>query len=870
MLFQYFSKKANKIAQKASLKTILIVSFILQITIITGIINYLSYSNSKKTVQDLGTKLTWTTTNKVKQYILDYLDDSHKIQQSILASIDSGNINLNDRSQIQRNFWYQVKYLDSLSFLYYANENGDFIGIQNKKEQGNILYLRNSSTVPNRNSYLLDEQGNESQNPIASKNYDPRQREWYQTAKRVGLPTWSPIYSFASSDERVLGISPISPVYDKKGAFQGVLASDLSLAEISLFLRNLKLDSGATIFIIETNGKVIATSSDRSPFAIEENKQERIEITESEDISIQQIARHLIQKYQSFDRIENVSSSFTLEDGTREFLQVQSLKDDRGLNWSIGVAIPERNFSERIDRNTRNSILLSILAAIVAIVTGVITSKRVTRPIIRLNQATRDIARGQLDRTIAIKDVKQRELKSLAKNFNQMIRAVDRSHKQLRHAAIHDRLTQLPNRTFLNEELNKLIGKANFNPQNLFAVLFIDLDRFKIINDSLGHQAGDRLLIHVAKILQLNVRDLDIVARLGGDEFVILLKQIDRIEEATAIAQRILDRLIEPFLIQKQELFISASIGIVFSNCDYNNIENLLRDADTAMYEAKAEGKACYKVFQPIMHEKVKQRLQLEKDLRKAIKKAEFKLFYQPIVDLNSQEIKGFEALLRWQHPARGLISPTECIPILEENRQISEVGLWVLRTACHQIIQWNQQYDKQLTLNVNISAIQFAQPNFLNQIIKIVRETGFQPNKLILEITETAIFKDLERAKLIINKSIDLGIKIAMDDFGTGYSSLSYLYQLPIDKLKIDRSFVRDLETDRDRLEILTAIVNLGNSLKIDVVAEGIETEDQLNMIRQLKCSYGQGYFFSRPLDSQKIPTLFKSFALTRLGVSH
>ncbi len=425
--------------------------------------------------------------------------------------------------------------------------------------------------------------------------------------------------------------------------------------------------------------------------------------------------------------------------------------------------------------------------------------------------------------------------------------------EQLRYAAIHDRLTGLYNRAFFDRELAKSIDLANRDRNYLFAVLFIDLDRFKIVNDSLGHQAGDRLLIDIAKKLEDTIRDRDIVARLGGDEFVILLKQIDRLENATFIADRILEKLAHPIDLKGHEVSVTASIGIALSDRNYNNIEDFLRDADTAMYEAKASGKGRYTIFEPNMYQNALKRLKLDKDLRRAIEKNQFELFYQPIVELTNHKIIGFEALLRWQHPESGLISPAEFIPIAEETGSILSIGWWVLHAACANISKWQQEYEsyRGLKISVNISAVQFSQLDFVERVTEILETTGLNPQCLQLEITETTIIKNIDRAKSILKQLKATGIKISLDDFGTGYSSLSYLYKLPIDTLKIDRSFLDNVDRDSDKLEVIRTIILLAKNLGMNVIAEGIENEQQKALLLEYCCQYGQGFLFYKPLSS-------------------
>ena len=456
------------------------------------------------------------------------------------------------------------------------------------------------------------------------------------------------------------------------------------------------------------------------------------------------------------------------------------------------------------------------------------------------------------------------------------------AESQLLHDAFHDALTGLPNRALFMDRLGHAVERVKRHENSIFAVLFVDLDRFKVINDSLGHQSGDRLLITVAERLKHCLRSGDTLSRLGGDEFTILLEDIKDVTEATNIAERIQASLRLPFNLGAQEVFITTSIGIVLSPTDYEQLEDILRDADTAMYRAKANGKACYRVFDKSMHLRAVTLLQLENDLRRAVLSLaklpsysesnirlgtlekmteEFHVHYQPIVSLASGKITGFEALLRWEHPERGLLSPAEFIPIAEETGLIVPLGYWVLRTACYQTRAWQKRFPTTppLTISVNLSSKQFLQPDLIRQIEQILGESDLDACNLRLEITESAIMENSETAATMLLQLRSMGIEIYIDDFGTGYSSLSYLQRFPVNALKIDRSFISRMGVEGEDSEIVRTIVMLADKLGIDVIAEGVETAEQLEQLREICCvqAQGQGYFFSKPLDSQAAETL-------------
>ncbi len=445
----------------------------------------------------------------------------------------------------------------------------------------------------------------------------------------------------------------------------------------------------------------------------------------------------------------------------------------------------------------------------------------------------------------------------------------EKYQKQLLEKAFHDDLTRLPNRALFRERLKQAMKLSKKRADYNFAVLFLDCDRFKIINDSLGHTIGDKLLIEVASRLKLCLRPIDTIARLGGDEFTILLEDTIAIDDATKVAERINSELSLPFYLDEHEVFINASIGIVLGTKDYDTPETILRDADTAMYRAKAEGKGCFRVFEPYMHASAQKTLEIETDLRRAINRQEFLVYYQPLICLHSGKIEGFEALVRWMHPDKGTIAPADFIPVAEETGSIVEIGMWVLRTACYQLRAWQDLYlNPNLTVSVNLSVKQFSQPNLIEQIDKILQETNIDSHCLSLEITESAIMDNAETATKILQQLKSRQIKLSMDDFGTGYSSLSYLHHFPIDTLKIDRSFISRVGINGENMEIVQAIATLASHLGMRTIAEGVETDKQLERIKAMGCNFGQGYLFSKPLESGSAGVLLEQSRKKALSI--
>lgn len=431
--------------------------------------------------------------------------------------------------------------------------------------------------------------------------------------------------------------------------------------------------------------------------------------------------------------------------------------------------------------------------------------------------------------------------------------------ERLLHLALHDVLTGLPNRTWFMKRLEQILQQANQQAGSHFAVLFLDCDRFQAVNDSLGHLVGDQLLVSIARRIQLCLRPGTMLCRLGGDEFAILLQDTEKYADAIKTADDILRELAAPFQISEYQVFTNVSIGIVMGNGVYRQPEHILRDADTAMYQAKANGKARYQVFEQTMHNLALYNFQLESDLRHALERQELEAYYQPIVNSISNEITSFEALVRWNHPEKGLVVPNKFIPIAEETGLVIAIDLFVLRQACQQLRIWRDAgiVKHSLTMNVNLSVKHFMSFDLLKQIDRVLEETGIDGDSLRLEITESDIMENAEFAGKIIAQLHDRHIQLSIDDFGTGYSSLSYLHRLPINHLKIDRSFVMRIGKNGKNTEIIKAIIALAKSLDMFTIAEGVETEEQLAQIRELHCDFCQGYLFSRPVNAEAAQNL-------------
>lgn len=449
----------------------------------------------------------------------------------------------------------------------------------------------------------------------------------------------------------------------------------------------------------------------------------------------------------------------------------------------------------------------------------------------------------------------QQQNKSL-KRVNRLLKQEITKRKEieqlLRYENLHDSLTSLANRASIVQSLHCALERVRNSESYLFALLFIDIQRFKAINDTLGHTVGDRLLVAIARRLEQIVRVSDTIARIGGDEFVILIEPLHKSQDAVSVAERICDEFSKPFCLEEQELIALPNIGIAFSSQDYLQPSQILRDADIAMHFSREKRTPSYEIFQPLMHSKTIERLRIERDLDRALKNEELRVYYQPIIEINSTKITGFEALIRWRHPTKGLISPCEFIPIAERTGAIVSIGEWVLKTACQQVKLWERQFPNlHLKIGVNISLRQLQDPYLIPKIDKILADSGCDANKIHLELTESMLMDDIDRLLAIFAQLVNRKIQLYIDDFGTGYSSLSYLHRFPLKCLKVDRSFIKNINDRPESKKITESIVMLAHNLNMEVIAEGVETNQQLESLRPLNCKYAQGFLFSRPISA-------------------
>jgi diguanylate cyclase (GGDEF)-like protein len=855
------SSKTTRL-RKISLRLILVVPFVLQIFAAVGLTGWISLQNGQKAVNNLATQLRSEVTARIEQKLTYHLHAAPLVNQINLDAIQLGLLDLTNQPKTQAYITRQMEQFPIVTGITIATEAPNYVGIITKAEGSRMLTLWD--TVKGGIYDIdLDRQGNPTKS-VHDPDYDHRKRPWYQAAVKARKPIWQEAYVTLNPAQLV--ISADLPFYDSKGKLLGVIDAEQTLSSISEFLRTLRIGKSGQTFILEQNGNLVASSTMQETFRIVAGKDDpqRLKGIDSTEPLVRETANYLMQKFGDLSQIDQPQQLEFTHDRQHLFVQATPFKNPGGLSWIVVVTVPEADFMEAIEANTRTTILLCLAALAIATGVGIFTSGRIVASLMRLVKAADAISRGDWNHHIP--EPTSREFTLLARAFTRMVGQLRESFARLEHNAHHDALTGLPNHTAFRAKLQGAIARsASQAPDLIFAVLFLDLDYFKLVNDSLGHLVGDQLLIEVAARLRASISpDLlpspaqGSLARFGGDEFIVLLDRIPDVTAATQVAVRISQSLQRPFHLQEHEVFISTSIGIALSTSQDKEPESFLRNADIALYRAKANGKAGYEVFDAAMHTEALERLQLETDLRRAIERHELEVHYQPIVDLQTLEIIGFEALARWQHPTLGMVAPIKFIPLAEETGLIMKLGWWVLHEACQQMAQWQQEHPicRSMSMSVNLSSKQFLQADLLDQVFDAIARTSLPARSLKLEITESVLMNHGETTRAKLKRLKDKGIRLSVDDFGTGYSSLSYLHRFPIDTLKIDRSFVNRLgaQPEDKNLAIVEAINALAHKLGMDVVAEGVETMEQQELLRAIGCEAAQGYLFARPAPASAI----------------
>jgi diguanylate cyclase (GGDEF)-like protein len=862
-----------------------------------GAIGWLSWYHHQQTSATVGNQLRQETSLRISDYLTHRLSAPRHVVQLMAMDSQAGRVNWRDRRDRERRLRDYFSVLDgAVDNLAYGDRNGEFTAVERSPDrQSRQLQVADPQTTAGlMQRFSLDQR--RLPLPQAQRLFDPRSRSWYRSTVATGTLTWNPVFPLHAAPQ-VLALPISQPLRDRQGQVVGVVTSRLYLSAFSQFLAELPIGRSGLAFVMERNGYLIATSTNQSLFRTASGRNQPVDRLRAEDAAnpaIRAAARYLRQPPptnaspaivpaatglapQGWSTPAQPQQQFVISTARGNYLgQVTNIRQP-GLDWQLVVLIPDRDLQHFSHSQLQAIFGVGGFMLVAVIVGGGWIVRRLSRPIQRLVQAAESVAAGNWHDRVPRSPI--RELDRLAATFNCTIEQLAQSFQTLAHQARHDPLTNLPNRYSFLQAIAQCWASHPASHQSPGAILFLDLDDFKWINDSLGHWAGDQLLQLVAEQLQAQLLPEHLLAHFGGDEFAILLPTVPPGDGGKTCAMQLQTALSQPFNLGGVEAFTRASIGITQIDPNFEP-EALLRQAEIALYAAKQRGKSAYVWFSPDMHAQVVAHFQLASDLQRALARGELVLHYQPILTLETQQIRGFEALMRWHHPQRGSVSPSEFVPIAEETGIIIELGWWALREACQQLQIWRHRYDwcAEAVMAVNCSIRQLSVANFVARVEAILQETGLPATALALEITESLLLNLSPELRSTLDRLAILGVRWMIDDFGTGYSSLSYLHQLPLYGLKIDRSFIHSFDRQERARTIVAAIVNLGTQLGLQTTAEGVETTASIQLLQQMGCNAVQGFFYSPPtapatLESwmlawqQRIQPLRKKAVLTLLN---
>lgn len=833
-----------------SLRTLLAVPTIALILAIAIAIGWLSFLNTRRAVANLVSQLVTETSHHVEQQLADHLHQPHLVNQLNADALRLGQLDVDDFEVMQRYFWQQIQHFDNLGLISFVTTDNEMIEIsrlRSERLQVDVVRRFHPNAIY---SYGLDSKGNRTELIETISDFNPqRTPPGYANAIAAGGPTWNPIFSLTGVPHMVISAS--MPAYDASGTFRGVFFADFLLHQLGPHLAALKVGSSGQVFVVEETGKLVSSSAPEEPFTLEKGEPQQLSATDSNTPEIRATARFLEENYSSwrdFDRPTPVEFRY---EGDRYVVKILPFQDEFGLDWSIAVVVPQADFTEQIRADARGTILLCFLALLGAVLLAGWLARRLSRAIGGEIAATQAIAREVSAADLgwefrrSTPPSRIRELRVLAEAIDRVAYKVQAALAELQHKAFYDPLTELANVNLLCERLREAGDRSA-----QFTLFAIAIERLREIEYGLGEDIGEQILVAVARRLETCLGEGDLLARIGDSEFAILYAALPE-ESAAATAARLHAALEKPLAIGKTRIAVRACIGIAWALAPETLPESYLRAAATALDRASQDGQRRTIVYHPRMQKAAADRVALEADLRAAIAAEELQVYYQPIVSLTSGQVQGFEALARWSHPTRGRVSPGKFIPVAEETGAIVDLGRWVLLEACRELIQW-QQYDRELSVSVNLSPVQLHHPSLLADVESAV--AMLPRGGLKLEITESCFLNNLGGASDRLEQLRNCKIEIAIDDFGTGYSSLSYLQRLPIDILKIDRAFINRIASNRTDFDIAKAIVTLARTLDLRVIAEGIETERQAEVLRDLGCDCGQGYWFARPLPASSV----------------
>ncbi|MFA0033239.1 EAL domain-containing protein [Vibrio sp. 10N.261.49.A12] len=833
-----------------TLRTAVVLPFVMIFLFTMSVMVFTQKLSYKEMVSDVSARQLTSLTDNVHQSLSNFLEKPFHANLSLSHNIgyhhlyQAGNL-----SKVQDYIFYTFSdhytaapQLDAIGF---GSEDGNYVGFRKEANKGYTLMVQDERT----NDQLVIYRGSKISEDIRSviSGYDPRIRPWYTPIATQKKPLWSPIY--ANADERQeITLSALAPIYDDN-EFKAVVVSDIKINTFNAFLRKLKDRTDASVYIIDKQQRLVAHSGGGSVVSWgtgQTNKGQRKLATESANPVIRESASYVEQ----FHLIENLGEqrfSFSL-DNERYFNQITPYEDEHGLTWFIGVSIPESNLLGELPENQRNSWLLGLALSCIGVIAGLIAFNRATQPITSTADAAKRLAKGDWDASMP-KTGHIYETSMLVESFNEMTNNLKASFHALQSQLTYDSLTKLYSR-------EGFIDAAKKHPDNEKGTLYlIGIDRFRDINDSLGHYNGDQLLIIAAARLRGTLPSEYLLARTGGDEFAIYAPNVTQSDDVQLLTNRLLQTFASPFSMESESVVIKVSMGIV-NVSNLHDITLLLRSSSIALSNAKQD-KTSVCIYSLEMGKASRHRTKMLARMNRAIELQQFEPFYQPIIDLESGSTIGAEALARWITD-EGVISPLEFIPLAEESGLIDDIGKQILHKSCRDtaIAIESGKWSKDFSIHVNLSVVQLSESGFVEQVKGTLRDTNLPASNLTLEITESRI---VDNDPTIIDNMLTLkalGISIAIDDFGTGYSSLAYLHKLPFDCLKIDRSFVSKLDKENLDSSIVAAIVNITKGFKVSLVAEGVETQQQAELLKQLQCPLAQGFLYSRPVPFDQWPT--------------
>ncbi|HDM8224109.1 TPA: EAL domain-containing protein [Vibrio campbellii] len=834
-----------------TLRTAVLIPFVMIFLLAIGVIVYVQKQSYEEVVTDISDKQLSVLTESVHDHLNDYLRKPFTAVNALGHNVSYHNLyHPNDTKDVQayllsafKDLYHSMPQLDVIAF---GSETGDFIGFRRESADAYTLMLQDHRTDGNLVIYGSEEISEDIRTVIAS--YDPRTRPWYQPVAQDKKPHWSPIY--ANADERQdITLSAMTPVFEQ-GKFAGVLVTDVRINTFNQFLQELKQETNASVYIMDQAHRLVAHSGQGSVISWGtkfSDKGQRLLARESIDPIIQMSAARVSGQSLTYN-----DQPYTFEfdfNGQRTFSRITPYYDANGLTWFIGTSISETELLGTLPKSQQKSWIVGFLVSLFGIVISMLIFNRVTRPINATATAAQHLAKGDWDSTMP-KPGYVYETTVLVQAFNEMTRNLKASFRALREQLEFDSLTRLYSRQGLIEISETLPHSSQGS------LYLIGINKFRDINDSIGHHNGDQLLIHIAERLKQQLHDEATLARIGGDEFAVFMPTTHSDEDISLMERRLQQLLAAPFMLDGETVVVKISVGVVRTQPE-QTMSLWLRNASIALSYAKQDSRTSVCHYSPEMASASKFRTQMLAKIQTGIDNREFVPFYQPIIDLATGNICGAEALARW-HSESGMISPLDFIPIAEESGMIKTIGQQILFQACSDTRKAidNKQWPQDFQLHVNVSVHQLSSPNFVESVTKVLHTTGLAANNVTLEITESRIIDSAPTTLDNLLKLREIGLGIAIDDFGTGYSSLAYLHALPFTCLKIDRTFINRLTKENLDSSVVAAIINITKGMKTNVVAEGVETAAQAQLLSSLGCNQVQGFYYSRPMPMEEWPT--------------